>query len=497
MQGVLGIASPRTRDPESSGTVAPPHSDEWAGDDVLTFMPIDRKLTMHAGSIRRTLLLAPLTVVGLASSGCYVGIDENAVFSDVRRPALQDHEELFGVYLPPPPPVDDDGQAIEDFSAAEDDDTAIYGGTLAPVCGWPSTVELGGACTGTLVHPQVVIYAAHCGASYNKIYFGENYKSPAKAVTPSFCKVVPGGAPGGGNDFAVCKLSAPVNDVPITPILMGCETQILKAGQAVTLVGFGNADNGPYGIKRQVTTTINGIDNNNEISIGGNGKDTCQGDSGGPAFVQLADGTWRVFGITSYGGACGSGGMYSMMHKGMSWFESTVGVDLTPCHQADGTWSPSAACGNFPKAPNVGGGTWAGGCNAGSPSGTLSTTCGAAYGGGQPQPQPQPQPQAPCVGCTNYPGSLSGTGDSDQHPNGQYYQSTKSGAHEGYLTGPAGADFDLYIYKWQNNNWAMVAKAETDGSKETLKYNGTAGYYTWVVQSYSGAGNYNFYLKKP
>ena len=110
---------------------------------------------------------------------------------------------------------------------------------------------------------------------------------------------------------------------------------------------------------------------------------------------------------------------------------------------------------------------------------------------------PAPAPQAPCVGCTTYPGSLSGAGDSDQHPNGQYYQSTKSGTHEGYLVGPAATDFDLYVYKWLNNTWALVAKAENNGSTETIKYNGTAGYYTWLVKSYSGAGSYNFYLKKP
>ena len=462
---------------------------------------------MNAGSIRRALTLLPLSAAALASFGCDEGMDDPTEFADARSPVIMDHEELFGVQMPPPPAVDEhdeDGPASGEFTAlAEDDGSAIYGGTTVPVCGWPSTVELGGSCTGTLVHPQVVIYAAHCGASYSKIYFGENYQQPAKTVTPSSCKVFPGGNPGSGNDFAVCKLSAPVTGVPITPILMGCETNILKQGQAVTLVGFGNADNGPYGIKRHVTTTINGIDGNNEISIGGNGKDTCQGDSGGPAFVQLADGTWRVFGITSYGGACGSGGMYSMMHKGISWFESTVGLDLTPCHNADGTWAPTAACGNFPKAPGVGGGTWAGGCSQGSPSGVLSSTCGAAYGGGgqpqpeQPQPEQPPPPQPGCVGCTTYTGSLSGKGDSDQHPNGQYYQSLGAGAHEGYLVGPAGTDFDLYTYKWLNNAWTLVAKAENSGTGETIKYNGTAGFYTWVVKSYSGAGSYNFYLKKP
>ncbi len=449
-------------------------------------------MTMHAGSIRHNLLLLPLAFAGLALTGCDEGA-EPSQFADARLPALLDHAELFGENSPPPP--NEDGEYFSE--AAEEEGEAIYGGVTAPVCGWPSTVELGGSCTGTLVHPQVVIYAAHCGASYSKIYFGENYQAPAKTATPSSCKVYPGGGPGSGNDFAVCKLSAPVTNVPITPILMGCETSILKQGQAVTLVGFGNADNGPYGIKRQVTTTINGIDANNEISIGGNGKDTCQGDSGGPAFVQLADGTWRVFGITSYGGACGTGGKYSMMHKGMSWFESTVGLDLTPCHNADGTWAPTAACGNFPKAPGNSGGTWAAGCNVGAVGG-LSATCGAAYnGGGLPPPPPPPVPGAPCTNCTNYPGSLSGPGDSDQIPNGQYYQSLAAGVHEGYLIGPAGTDFDLYTYKYINGGWALVAKAENAGTTETIKYNGTAGYYTWVVASYSGSGSYSFYLKKP
>jgi hypothetical protein len=438
------------------------------------------------------LLLAPTAA---ASTGCYAGVDLSPEeFADARRPSVLGHDDLFANNVPAPP-LDEDSL---DLSIDPDDPSAIYGGAPVNTCGYPSTIELGGACTGTLVHPQVVIYAAHCGASYPKIYFGENYQAPAKTVNTSSCKIFPGGGPGHGDDFAYCKLAAPVNDVPITPILMGCETSVLQPGKAVTLVGFGNADNGPYGIKRHVTTTINGIDANKEISIGGNGKDTCQGDSGGPAYVQLADGTWRVFGVTSYGGACGTGGMYSMMHNGMTWFEAQTGLDLTPCHRADGTWEPTAACGNFPTNPGAGGGSWGGGCPSGGLSGALSSTCGAPYGGGNPPPPPPPSdPQAPCTNCTSYPGSLAGAGDSDQFPNGTYYQSTKSGAHKGWLVGPANTDFDLYLYKWVNNYWSMVAKSEGPTSTEAITYNGTAGYYTWTVESYSGSGSYTFWLQKP
>ena len=114
-----------------------------------------------------------------------------------------------------------------------------------------------------------------------------------------------------------------------------------------------------------------------------------------------------------------------------------------------------------------------------------------------PPPPPPPPPATPCVGCTNYPGTLSGPGDSDQIPNGQYYQSLAGGVHEGYLVGPANSDFDLYLYKYINNTWTVVAKQENGGTTETIKYSGTAGYYTWLVASYSGGGSYNFYLKKP
>lgn len=158
----------------------------------------------HAGKIRRTLLLLPLTAAGLAGAGCYEGTEAApGPLADARVPLELTHQELFGDAVPPPPDVE---VASEDLREPEPDPEAIYGGTTTNVCGWPSTVELGGACSGTLVHPQVVVYAAHCGTSYSKIYFGENYQSPGKTVTPSSCKVYPGTGPGGGDDWAVCKL---------------------------------------------------------------------------------------------------------------------------------------------------------------------------------------------------------------------------------------------------------------------------------------------------
>ena len=55
---------------------------------------------------------------------------------------------------------------------------------------------------------------------------------------------------------------------------MGCETDILQPGQEVVIVGYGNADTGPYGTKREVTTTVV-QQNGQEINIGGGGKDSA------------------------------------------------------------------------------------------------------------------------------------------------------------------------------------------------------------------------------
>jgi hypothetical protein len=104
---------------------------------------------------------------------------------------------------------------------------------------------------------------------------------------------------------------------------------------------------------------------------------------------------------------------------------------------------------------------------------------------------------APCTACTAYTGTLSGAGDSDYHPNGSYYYSSVSGTHRGWLSGPTGTDFDLYLQKWNGFYWATVARAEGVTSEEQIAYSGTSGYYRWRVYSYAGSGSYTFWLQRP
>jgi serine protease len=104
---------------------------------------------------------------------------------------------------------------------------------------------------------------------------------------------------------------------------------------------------------------------------------------------------------------------------------------------------------------------------------------------------------APCTGCEAFSGTLSGTGDSDYHPNGSWYFSGGSGVHRGWLQGPSTADFDLYLQKWNGFAWVIVARSESNTSQEQIAYNGTSGYYRWRVFSFRGSGSYSFWLQHP
>ncbi|HLT39994.1 MAG TPA: trypsin-like serine protease [Enhygromyxa sp.] len=282
-------------------------------------------------------------------------------------------------------------------------DPAVYGGTAAKPCGWPTAVFLsfnGWACSGTLVHPDIVITAAHCpnstGGRPASVWFGEGQGGGARQVG-STCYSSPGWTGQvGGTDYGYCKLNSSVEDVPIIPPAWGCDTTVLSPGREVVIVGFGQSDNGGSGSKREVTTVIQAI--GDQAVIGGGGKDACQGDSGGPVYIKLksefgGDDSWRAFGITSGGGQCGQGGIFALMHVAIPWIEQHSGIDITPCHDSEGNWEPTPKCGGIPLDPANGAGTWQNGCSGGPISG-FSELCGEAFGSGE-------DPDAPTVTITS------------------------------------------------------------------------------------------------
>lgn len=101
-------------------------------------------------------------------------------------------------------------------------------------------------------------------------------------------------------------------------------------------------------------------------------------------------------------------------------------------------------------------------------------------------------------GYATYTGNLSGTGNDETQPNGNYYHAGK-GVESGKLNVPStAADFELDLYKWSNwYGWVEVAASNGGAVNQSVSYNGGAGYYIWDVYSDAGSGSYTFCLQHP
>lgn len=259
---------------------------------------------------------------------------------------------------------------------APPDPMGIVNGDPVEACGWPTTVYTGG-CTATLVHPRAISTAQHCGIP-SAIQFGiQAGDGPSVAVTSCVGD--------GSQDAMLCELAEEVTQVPVTPVLFGCEADMyLQPGQPVVMAGFGQTSFGVGGgTKLWANQTISAVEPGRVIvGEAGDGTSPCPGDSGGPVFVQVDDGSWRVFG-TVLGGTtqtpCNSAADFQRIDAVVANFESQTGLDITPCFDgATGDWDPGPECGGFFTGDHTGAGSWDNWCE-GIPAGGYSSTCGEPY----------------------------------------------------------------------------------------------------------------------
>jgi hypothetical protein len=239
-------------------------------------------------------------------------------------------------------------------------------------------------CSGTLIHPEVVLYAAHCGTNVGEVRFGEHRDRPQRIARTRHCTAHPEASLGNGFDVAVCMLAEPIEDIPMLPLAAGCELDAVRPGAPATLVGFGlDREGGLRGEKRSTPVELGPLAADLVVEATETG--ACAGDSGGPLLIEQrasdprAAPQHRLIGVLSASrdSACEpSVDHYSYAAPLIRWLEATAERDLTPCFDERGAWEPTPGC--VEPASQLPVGTWSSACRDPSHSAMPTTTCGPA-----------------------------------------------------------------------------------------------------------------------
>ncbi|HEY4244377.1 MAG TPA: trypsin-like serine protease [Kofleriaceae bacterium] len=265
----------------------------------------------------------------------------------------------------------------------------VVGGQTASAGQWPDAVAVIGAtgtCTGTLIAPDLVLTAGHCGdiTPQQVVANSTNYNVNGERRNVTAVYTYPNWS--GTYDAAVLRLAAPYTAFSPRGIGVACTFDGIADGTMVHLVGFGLTTTDATGTNTLLYEAVAPVTDpdcsggdgcrasiapGGELVAGGGGIDTCNGDSGGPLYLDTPRGTF-VVGVVSRGVSassepCGDGGIYVRTDKLVSWIEQTTGEALAhdSCDGStgsdDGSGSGSDRGGSSDDPPTAVGGCAASG----------------------------------------------------------------------------------------------------------------------------------------
>jgi len=246
------------------------------------------------------------------------------------------------------------------LGAAAAPSSAVVGGTNASPGEYPAVAEITFGpflCTGTLVTPDWVLSAGHCGsitgaavaspASWPpqliNVRIGGVTQSDGEQRSVSQVVVHPDYLATSGYDISLLKLTQSSTMAP-TQVAGAGERSIWTAGTLETIVGWGVTEEDgdqpdnlqearvPITTDQYCAGAYSDFDAKTMVCAGfpQGGVDTCQGDSGGPMFGKNSAGALRVVGTTSFGEGCarpGRPGVYARVADDTlrPWIAQTTG----------------------------------------------------------------------------------------------------------------------------------------------------------------------------